>query len=168
MRRQGPHIFYTTDSQMAVASFIHLPDNTTNTLGPHLYHRLSRTQVHSEAGRNRSIEKKIQLPHREWNPLPSGLWQCLNHLPYRVFLKSGLDKYCEYICKCSLARGTKKVCCYCCCCAVNTAIYGTGMWGTTYSGCASVDVPCCLATRINKFDVIERNLIYQQIAKKLL
>jgi hypothetical protein len=40
--------------------------------GTHCYQRLSRPDGHSAAGRIRSIEK-IQRPHWESNPRPSGL-----------------------------------------------------------------------------------------------
>jgi hypothetical protein len=69
-----PHFLNSRHTDgVEVVSLTHRPVFTTRKIpGTHFCYRLSRSHGHSAAGRIRSFEK-IQWPHRESNPRPSGL-----------------------------------------------------------------------------------------------
>jgi hypothetical protein len=75
VRRRGSHIFQTVSSQMAMKllalSACRPPFTPKKIPGSHLCYRLSRTQVHSAAGRIRSNDKSNSLIGSQTRDLPA-------------------------------------------------------------------------------------------------
>jgi hypothetical protein len=74
VRRRGSHIYQTIGSQMAVRLSALCGGGPPFTPPPYSFLPEAKSTPGPQCGWKDQVNWKIQWPHREWNPRPSGLW----------------------------------------------------------------------------------------------